>query len=180
VSYITTFSGGTFRFLDPASSDIRLKDIAHALSCVNRFTGHLTYPISVAQHSVMVYHLVARQFPEALELQRIALLHDATEAYLCDVSSPLKNILGPTYRDLEFKTHNEIMKRFGLPMGPLPAEVKLADKIALRLEAERGLPPQPWTKTLPAGKVPGSLQTPWRHSKAERFFLDVAKELELQ
>ena len=60
--------------------------IAYSLSFINRFTGHAG-AYSVAQHSI----LVAQHLPEEFKLS--GLLHDATEAYLSDVSSPLKRLM---------------------------------------------------------------------------------------
>jgi len=82
--YITTFTGKSFYLLDPRPKDICIEDIAHALSNLCRFTGHCKSFYSVAQHSVLVSYDVPHPF------QIDGLLHDATEAYTNDVSSPLK------------------------------------------------------------------------------------------
>jgi hypothetical protein len=61
----------------------------------------------------------------APRLARWALLHDASEAYLGDVSAPLKAML-PDYRAIEHNVEQSIWAKFGL-YGPLPAEIKAAD-----------------------------------------------------
>ncbi len=87
--YIATYTGKQFYPLDPRPEDVCLEDIAHSLSNLCRFTGHTDTDrfYSVAQHSVICSTIVA---PEAALL---ALLHDAAEAYLGDISRPLKRDL---------------------------------------------------------------------------------------
>jgi len=82
---IGLFSGGTFDILNPRAEDVRIEDIAHALSQQCRFTGHTKTFYSVAQHSVLASTLVAA--PDELW----ALLHDASEAYMGDMNRPLKH-----------------------------------------------------------------------------------------
>src|SRR5689334_10911717 len=79
---MTTFSGEPFWPLDPQPEDIRIVDIAHALSLQCRFNGHTKFHYSVAQHSLIMSFNVPLQF--ALE----ALLHDAAEAYIGDLIRP--------------------------------------------------------------------------------------------
>lgn len=126
MTYIQTFSGQHFDLTDPQPDTIRIEDIAHALSQINRFTGHTQRPYSVAQHSLQASYIVAPQF--ALE----ALLHDAHEAYTGDVSAPLKSLL-PDYRALEDRIEAAVRSRFGLPATMSP-EVKRADMIMLATE----------------------------------------------
>lgn len=83
-----------------------IETIAHALAYINRYTGHVGQ-YSVAQHCV----LIAMQLPQELKLA--GLLHDAPEAYLGDVSAPLKRHL-PDYKKLEFFYHQVIDKHFGV------------------------------------------------------------------
>ena len=110
----------------PVGQVPRIETIAHALSNINRWTGHTIRPFSVAQHSLLVSYLVPPEF--ALE----ALLHDATEAYLGDIASPLKALL-PEYQRLEAAHWVWIAEAFGLPTKMSP-EVKHADMQALALE----------------------------------------------
>lgn len=86
---IKTYTGKEFRFdqIDPEAIDIR--DIAHALSHLCRFTGHTNLFYSVAQHCL----LVSEKVPGGPEIKLAALLHDAAEAYVGDLSSPLKKWL---------------------------------------------------------------------------------------
>lgn len=108
---IRTFTGKVFdaKILDPDS--ICIEDIAHALSMQTRFGGHLKVPYTIAQHCVLVAQcLIGTGF----ELE--GLLHDASEAYICDIPKPIKALL-PDYVALEGKITNVIENKFGLNNG---------------------------------------------------------------
>ena len=57
---ITTFSGVLFWPLLPNPDDIRIADIAHALSQQCRFAGHTRTFYSVAEHSVPACYAVRK------------------------------------------------------------------------------------------------------------------------
>lgn len=125
-NWIQTASGIKFYPLDPKSEDVCIEDIAHALSKMCRFNGHTREFYSVAQHSVLVSHIVPAE-------HRLAgLLHDATEAYLADITRPVKQYM-PDFEDVEDLLMACIAEKFGLAM-PLPPCVKDADKLALNTE----------------------------------------------
>ena len=106
-SSITTLSGKFFDILKPEEYDFDIEEIASALSNICRYTGHVNTFYSVAEHSVLVSRIV----PERLALA--GLLHDASEAYLGDVSSPLKALL-PEYKAIERRVQSAIADAFGL------------------------------------------------------------------
>ena len=56
-------SGRRLDLLDPSPIDIEIADIAHGLARVSRWNGQTrgVYPLSVAQHSVIVERLVSRK-----------------------------------------------------------------------------------------------------------------------
>jgi uncharacterized protein len=131
---ILTASGSYFDFLSPDSDTIVIEDIAIALSRINRFTGHTRVPYSVAQHSYIVSLVVPLEY--ALQ----GLLHDASEAYLGDVSTPLKQLV-PEYKVIERRVEEAIMRKFGLPF-PLHPSIKQAD-LRMLVTEKRDLMPRP-------------------------------------
>jgi hypothetical protein len=129
-----TFTGVNLDLFDIQPGDIYIEDIAHALSNINRFNGHTKFPISVAQHSIHVA-LLCPTCPLT------ALLHDASEAYLGDVTKWLKSTPEMAlYRELEAHIQHLINAKFG-GLEPLPPEVEAADRIMVRLEGYRGFGP---------------------------------------
>jgi hypothetical protein len=125
-------SGAYFDLLNPDPATVRVEDIAAALSRLCRFTGHCRRFYSVAQHSTLVSRLVPP------ELARWGLYHDAAEAYLGDVASPLKRLL-PDYKAIEHRVEEAVFAALGL-YGPMPPEVKRADLVALAAEKHDLLP----------------------------------------
>jgi hypothetical protein len=138
--WILTASGRVISLRDPHPSDVEIKDLAHALSRLCRFGGHAREHYSVAQHCLIVSLLAPPEFELA------ALLHDAPEAYLGDVVSPLKSELY-RYRLLEARFCSVIEERFGLdPLSLRAPEVLDADRQALAIERRFFLPDggPPW------------------------------------
>jgi len=130
-----TYTGKRYYPVDPRADEVDIIDIAHALSMLCRFGGHCNRFYSVAEHSVCVSHLVPRE--HAL----LGLLHDATEAYVCDVPRPLKLSL-PEYKDAEHLNWLAIATHFGLPFA-MPACVKHADNAVLYAEQQVLMRPDP-------------------------------------
>jgi len=121
-------------FLNPTTEMLVIQDIAHALSRITRFGGHTPWKrlYSVAEHSILV-----SQFLKS-ELRLYGLLHDAAEAYMMDLPSPLK-ILLPEYKEIERRLEAKIFERF---VGEQPSVekwsiVKKADVEAYDLERAR-------------------------------------------
>ena len=85
--WILTYTGRQFWPLDPKPEYICLTDIAHALAMKCRYTGHSREFFSVAQHCILC-SWAAEEF--GID-PRVALLHDAAEAYLPDIATPLKH-----------------------------------------------------------------------------------------
>ena len=126
-------SGKPFFPLDPRPEDIDINDIAHALSMVCRFGGHVHSFYSVAEHSVRVSDAI-RDAGGSLEEEFAGLLHDASEAYLGDVIWPLK--VSPelgAYRAVEERVERVIAEAFGM-LWPLPKIVKQFDLVLLATE----------------------------------------------
>jgi 5'-deoxynucleotidase YfbR-like HD superfamily hydrolase len=134
-------SGRRLDLLDPSPMDIEIEDIAHGLSRVARWNGQTTgsWAYSVAQHSVLVEHLVGRlKGGLPVRWRLAALLHDAPEYVIGDMITPFKAIIGPDYKTVEAHLMQAIHIRFGLP-GMLPDTItkliKRADRVAAYLEA---------------------------------------------
>jgi len=128
---ILTASGVYFDLAAPERAPVDVVDISHALAHQCRFTGHTRRFYSVAEHSVHCSYLVPPE--DALA----ALLHDAAEAYIGDVSKPLKSML-PDYQALEKRVEAAVFAHFGLP-AVLPDSVKRADMEMLRAEQIRSM-----------------------------------------
>ncbi len=140
--WIYTASGKKVWPLDPRPEEIDIEDIAHALARVCRFTGHCEPFYSVAEHS----ERVSRQAEEQARGQKLdkdeirqtalwGLLHDASEAYICDLSRPMKGSrqIGKPYSGFEAGLMQAITERFGLPWR-MPLPVRYADEILLATE----------------------------------------------
>lgn len=105
--HFPTFSGKRFDITTVDPSMICLADIAHALSNICRYNGHCSRFYSVAEHSVRLV-MVA---PDPVAA--IALLHDATEAYMCDIPRPIKILPEmEAYREYEDRLNVAIMTKF--------------------------------------------------------------------
>lgn len=138
-STIFTFTGKPVDPLDIDLASICIEDIAHHLSQLCRFTGATRSFYSVAEHSVRVSEIAEAMGPQenqnaAALLGLYGLLHDGSEAYICDVASPVKGSDGfKSYREIEAGLQARIYRRFGLK-STMPAEVAAADALMLAVE----------------------------------------------
>lgn len=126
------FSGLQVDPLNLKPSDIRLDDIAWALSNICRYGGHCHRHYSVAEHTL----LVAAVLPPHKKL--FGLLHDAAEAYLGDIPTPLKRRM-PDFKKAEAQVARVIADAFRLNPEEFLAEieggeVKEADLMVLKHE----------------------------------------------
>jgi hypothetical protein len=163
--WMQTFTGRAFYPMAPQVGDVDQVDVAHALSLICRYGGHVKVFYSVAEHCVLMSYAVAPE--NALW----ALLHDATEAYLGDMVRPLKRMM-PAYRDAENRLSDVIADRFGISRI-CPDEVKLADLRILHDERDVLMtdPPQSWA-ALDGVRPLGVQVTGWAPEYAERQYLD--------
>lgn len=119
-----------------------IKNIAKLLRNIKRFNGA---GISVEDHSIHVAFLVLGTTGN-YTLALYALLHDASEAYLGDIATPVKKMLGKAWYSLENHIQEAIIDRL------IPKEmreritdcdikfVKSMDKYALAQELEDVMP----------------------------------------
>ena len=110
----------------PKPEDFRIFDIAHALSMMVRANGHFKIFYSVGQHSLNCsYEAEARGYSKRIQLA--LLLHDAAEAYISDVTRPVKLAI-PEYTLLEKQLDDMIFDVFRV--GTLVKEErKIIDEI---------------------------------------------------
>lgn len=163
--WMQTFTGRQFFPLDPRPEDIDARDIAHALSMVCRFGGHVDRFYSVAEHCVLMSWAVSVADGPA------ALLHDAAEAYVGDMVRPLKYNLD-LYREIEAGIWIAIAERFNVDVE-IPVSVKEADLRILVTERNTLMkaPPVPWF----AGEDVKPLPVPvsgWNPRRAEEQYLE--------
>lgn len=110
--FIITYTKLKFSPLACKPEDIEINDIAHALSLMCRANGHIKHFYSVAQHSINCAK-EAKQRGLSAKLQLACLLHDASEAYLSDITRPIKRSL-PQYQEFENILQSQIYCKFKL------------------------------------------------------------------
>lgn len=187
--WIQTASGVAFDLIYPRAEDVRAGDLAHALSGINRFGGHLRVShYSVAQHSILCAALLWQRTRDRLA-SAAALLHDAHEAYTGDLKAPLKALINAAapgaIATLESGIDAAIYAWAQLELGQGAADVrrliKTADLQLLFWERDRWMskPPRPWigeadvVRLVPAdfGVETGSaLLDAWSPTEAEAAF----------
>ena len=119
--FIITFSKRKFSPLQAGPEEIDIIDIAHALSLMCRANGHIKHFYSVAQHCLNCSkEAEARGLSE--EIQLACLLHDASEAYISDITRPVKRSL-PQYLEFEEVLQNQIFDKFNLPRLQEPEHI---------------------------------------------------------
>lgn len=166
---IRTIDGRLFDIGRPHDTRMSIEAIAHALAHICRFTGHVREHYSVAQHCWIASHLV----PKHLALA--GLMHDAPEAAVNDLSSPLKQLC-PDYKDVEREVSFAMLQPLGLWMDVQDPEIKRIDQV-LRATEQRdiqghydptndlaeGIEPLPWTiEPLPAWMAKELFLRRWR------------------
>ncbi len=185
-SWQRMLSGRRLDLLNPSPLDIEIEDIARGISRVARWNGQTSgeYPLSVAQHSVIVAELI-KNYNENIEIkwQLAALLHDAAEYIISDMITPLKSFLGEEYIQLEEKIQSAINIRFSLP-GEIPKKIykliKNCDRQTAFIEAIQlaGFTLKEAKKTLKMPKlIPDYKIIPISANKAEKLFLKKFMEL---
>lgn len=162
--YITTFTHIEVDLKKPTPDMINITDIAKALSNIPHWNGQTKVPFTVAQHSVMVCWLA----PD--ELKPLALMHDAAEAYIGDITKPLKQLLEPTITQIEARIRIAINQKYKLFM-----QYELVKPFDLEIQRMEWLyffegNPKPLVEFL---RSHARLDMPdaWPHAVAEYMFL---------
>lgn len=165
------FSGGDVNLALPSPAAIRIRDIAHHLACINRFSGAAPIPYNVAQHSCVVARIVEQLHAEPLIVLQ-ALLHDAHEAFTSDVPTPTQAALPEgraELKALQLSLDVAIYVALGMPAPTEKARdaIKFADGKAFATEWRAMMPGQ-----IPAGyPEPATFNIkalPW-HQAEEKF-----------
>lgn len=134
---IRLFSGNYFDPFDPDPELILIEDIAHGLSMKCRFGGHTKRFYSVAEHSVNVGLLCGYQ----------GLMHDASDAYLPDIPTPIKQRM-PEFKEIENRLMAMIAKKFDFEW-PESAKTKECDIAVLKNEWETAVLKEDYFALLP-------------------------------
>jgi len=88
-------------------NEIDIRDIAHSLSNLCRFTGHCSPLYSVGEHSL----LVAQLLPQEDKLY--GLLHDAHEMFMGDINPYLKDAI-PELRFIQQQIQDKINRKYNI------------------------------------------------------------------
>lgn len=134
MSAIHTFTGKKIDPCHPAPDALCIEDVAHALSLVCRAGGHFPQFYSVCQHCVACA-VEAKARSMSRRVQLLCLLHDASEAYLADITRPVKAQL-PQYFTYETRLQTMIYETFagGVPSDAEQSQVTAVDDAMLRAE----------------------------------------------
>lgn len=163
---ILTFTGKYFNFLNPTFDMIDIEDISRGLSKTCRFNGQCNQYYSVAQHSVIASFHVPQQY------QFQTLMHDASEAYLGDVVTTLKQLL-LDYQKIEANVESVIFRKYGLPEELNPF-VKRIDYKMFEIEFDELMIPQVYNTGLESGI---KIDECWDHEKSYQEFMTRFNEL---
>ena len=130
--HIRLFSGKYLNLAKPEPTDIFLIDIAVGLARECRWGNHSRRFYSVAEHSIecMLHAELAEPGNDLLAFQ--CLMHDAHEAYLGDIPTPLKDLI-PQYKEVAARVQHAINVRMGMNFG-VSLMVKDIDEKVLREE----------------------------------------------
>lgn len=149
MTWCQTSLGNRWDFAAPDPDSVNWAEIAHAMSNTCRFGGHTRVFYSVAEHCCRVHDWL-KEKGAPMSARLVGLLHDAHEAYIGDIPTPLANVLGcEAIKALKEQHDRAIFKAANLPF-PWSDEttqwVKRADAVFLMSERDALLGPgsEPW------------------------------------
>lgn len=169
-SWVITLSGNRFNILDPQPEQVKIEDIASSLARQARFNGHTRFFYSVGQHSCL-----GAEVSPTKDIAIQMLFHDATEAYIGDLVSPVKALL-PDFEIIESRIHWAISQKFNLEF-PMPKIVKQIDRRLLATEVRDLI-----TKDLKSWNIKEDEPfdfpiIPWPPEVTEARYLEIARNL---
>lgn len=182
MSWIQLAHGEFFDFAAPSVEDISIEAIAHSLALQCRFSGHCQRFMSVGEHSVLVARRVAELLPGDHLAELCALLHDASEAILCDLPRPFKQMeIVANYRAWETHVQSKLFLKFAgitQPDAAMKKIIKQADNEVLATEKVQNMDtsPREWV-ALPD---PLGIVLPfWTPERAKQVFLGHYRRLKI-
>ena len=136
---MNVFSGHRIDPLHIKEDDIHLEDIAHALSLICRGNGHIKYFYSVAQHSLnCAKEAKSRGYSQHVVLS--CLFHDASEAYMSDLITPIKKQM-KEYQTIEDHLLETIFHAFHIQLNHDKKSIwKDMDHLLLEAELKEMMP----------------------------------------
>lgn len=169
MSHILTIAGREHTLLPPSGANAApatqpsLSEIAWSLAHINRYTGHSLRAYSVAEHSLLVADIARARGASTLGVL-CALMHDAHECIVGDVTSPVKALLGNLWASFEDYHQSALLQHFALHIAShaFADDIKRADLIALATERRDLLNYKPGLHTpWPSIDLPGAEILPW-------------------
>lgn len=174
-SFLRTYTGRNVYPLEMRLQDLHIDDIAHALSNQCRFAGHTTHFYSVAQHSVLVANYLTLTVHDD-ELALAGLLHDAAEAYLVDMPTPIKRLM-PAYKPAEERIMLLVEEKFELQYKLDDQKIHAADMTLLATEARDLMgDPDDWASLRALNPLPEKICY-WAPTTASYEFLEAFRSL---
>ena len=179
-NYLQTHAGINFYPLDPRKEEVYILDIAHALSLQCRFNGFCNEFYSIAQHSILCAEYLKQKYNDSA-LAFAGLLHDAAEAYCCDIPKPLKPFL-TGYEEIEMRVHEVIMEKYVIDYTLTDykfwTKIKEADNVMLATESRDLMSCnayERWGKNLAAALPDPIVPQSWQD--AEKSFMETFERL---
>lgn len=166
-TFIETYTGRAFWPLNPTMDALSVIDIAHALSNQCRYSGHVAFFYSVAQHCCLLAEWLSNRGGSALDCLQI-LMHDAPEAYLVDVPRPVKQYM-PEYRVWDHAVDAVIRQWMGWNFPRPSFQDEFDSRIIVDERAQlMSLSNNDWGHKL---EPMGIVIEPWTPEEAEQTFL---------
>jgi len=182
MSCIRTFTNKLFYPFKPSPKDVDVRDIAHGLSHLCRFSGQCQIFWSVAQHAMLAADLslaLSHAEPRIVQLLRThaVLHHDDSEAYCIDLPKPIKNCI-PAYETMEAGVTKAINQALNIDASTAAHDfVKIVDNQTYQIES--GLLFDPYKLSMELARTDSAFGRLARltHKETEKMFLDYADML---